>query len=186
MWQKLPAFIRNWSILIIGFVLVVSFLYVASSQGPSSQSSAAAHSQSSEPAPVSRPNPAPIATAAPHGEGTPAATAPAPSPTQAPALPHERMAATPAATQTGEQVAPAPKTEVGAASGDVATGKLVFRKCQACHSLEPGKNGLGPSLSGIIGKKASSVTNYNYSPAMKSSSLTWDAATLEAYLTDPQ
>ena len=186
MWQKLPAFIRNWSILIVGLVLIVSLLYLASSQGPSSQSSAAALSQSSEPAPVSRPNPAPNATAAPHGEGTPAATASAPSPTQAPAMSHERMAATPAATQTSEQVAPAPKTEVGAVSGDVATGKLVFRKCQACHSLEPGKNGLGPSLSGIIGKKASSVTNYNYSPAMKSSNLTWDVATLEAYLTDPQ
>jgi len=96
------------------------------------------------------------------------------------------MAATPAAPQTSGQDAPAPKTEVGAVSGDVATGKLVFRKCQACHSLEPGKNGLGPSLSGIIGKKASSVRNYNYSPAMKSSNLTWDVATLEAYLTDPQ
>ena len=157
MWQKLPAFIRNWSILIVGLVLIVSLFYLASSQGPSSQPSAAALSQNSEPAPVSRPNSAPNATAAPHGERTPAATASAPSPTQAPAMSHERMAATPAATQTSEQVAPAPKTEVGAVSGDVATGKLVFRKCQACHSLEPGKNGLGPSLSGIIGKKAGSV-----------------------------
>ncbi|MGA9439839.1 MAG: copper-containing nitrite reductase, partial [Pseudolabrys sp.] len=60
------------------------------------------------------------------------------------------------------------------------------RKCQACHSLEPGKNGLGPSLAGLIGKKASGVPNYNYSPAMKGSSLTWDVATLDAYLSDPQ
>jgi nitrite reductase (NO-forming) len=61
-----------------------------------------------------------------------------------------------------------------------------FRKCQACHSLEPGKNGLGPSLAGVIGKKASGVPNYNYSPAMKGSNLTWDVATLDAYLSDPQ
>jgi len=188
MWHKLPAFIRNWSILIFGLVVIVSLFYLASSQGPSSQSSAAALSQNSEPAPVPRPNSAPSATAAPHVERTPAAppSAPAPTPTQAPALSHERMAATPAPAQTSEQVAPAPKTEAGAISGDVATGKLVFRKCQACHSLEPGKNGLGPTLSGIIGKKASSVTNYNYSPAMKGSNLIWDVATLEAYLTDPQ
>src|SRR5947209_5992537 len=194
MWQKLPAFIRSWSILIVGLVLILSLFYLASSPGPSSQPSTAALSQNSEPAPVSRPNSAPNATTAPPVERTAAATAaapppaqaPAPPPTQAPAMSHEQMAAAPAAIQTSEQGVPAPKTEVAAVSGDVATGKLVFRKCQACHSLEPGKNGLGPSLSGIIGKKASSVTNYNYSPAMKSSSLTWDVATLEAYLTDPQ
>ena len=101
---------------------------------------------------------------------------------------HERMAATPAAppAQTSGQAPPAPKAAAIAVPGDVATGKLVFRKCQACHSLEPGKNGLGPSLAGIIGKKASSVSNYNYSPAMKGSNLTWDIATLDAYLSDPQ
>jgi nitrite reductase (NO-forming) len=186
MWQKLPAFIRSWSILIVGVVLILSLFYLASSQGPSSQPSAAALSQSSEPAPVSQPNLTPNASAATHVERPTAATASAPAPTQTPALSHERMAATPAAAQTSGQATPAPKTEAASISADVATGKLVFRKCQACHSLEPGKNGLGPSLSGIIGKKASSVANYNYSPAMKSSNLIWDVATLEAYLTDPQ
>jgi nitrite reductase (NO-forming) len=52
--------------------------------------------------------------------------------------------------------------------------------------LQPGKNGVGPSLAGIVGKKAASVQGYNYSSAMKSSNLTWDAATLDVYLTDPQ
>ena len=101
---------------------------------------------------------------------------------------HERVVAAPAAApaQTSGQATPAPKAAVPAVSGDVAAGKLVFRKCQACHSLEPGKNGLGPSLVGIVGKKASSVPNFNYSPAMKASNLTWDVATLDAYLSDPQ
>ena len=98
---------------------------------------------------------------------------------------HDRMAAAPSA-QTSGQGAPAPTAAIAPVIGDVATGKLVFRKCQACHSLEPGKNGLGPSLAGLIGKKASSVPNYNYSPAMKGSNLTWDVATLDAYLSDPQ
>lgn len=71
-------------------------------------------------------------------------------------------------------------------SAEAAAGNQVFRKCQACHSLQPGKNGVGPSLAGIVGKKAASVTNYNYSSAMKSSNLTWDTKTLDAYLTDPQ
>ncbi|MGA7208591.1 MAG: cytochrome c family protein, partial [Pseudolabrys sp.] len=95
------------------------------------------------------------------------------------------MAAAPSA-QTSGQGTPAPTAAIAPVIGDVATGKLVFRKCQACHSLEPGKNGLGPSLAGLIGKKASGVPNYNYSPAMKGSSLTWDVATLDAYLSDPQ
>ena len=97
------------------------------------------------------------------------------------------MAAAPAApAQTIGQAAPAPKTAVAAVSGDVAAGKLVFRKCQACHSLDPGKNGLGPSLAGIIGKKAGGAPNFNYSTAMKGSNLTWDVATLDKYLSDPQ
>ncbi|MFZ0054765.1 MAG: copper-containing nitrite reductase [Pseudolabrys sp.] len=95
------------------------------------------------------------------------------------------MAAAPS-VQTSGQGTPAPTAAIAPVIGDVATGKLVFRKCQACHWLEPGKNGLGPSLAGLIGKKASGVPNYNYSPAMKGSSLTWDVATLDAYLSDPQ
>ena len=88
----------------------------------------------------------------------------------------------PAAQTSGQ----APAQKAAPVSGDVASGKLVFRKCQACHSLEPGKNGLGPSLSGIVGKKAGSVANYSYSPAMKNSNLTWDVAKLDTYLSDPQ
>ena len=94
-------------------------------------------------------------------------------------MPHARMAA----AQTSGQ---APAAQAAPVSGDVATGKLVFRKCQVCHSLEPGKNGLGPSLSAIVGKKAGSVTNFNYSSAMKGSNLTWNAATLATFLSDPQ
>ena len=182
MWQKMPAFIRNWSILIIGVVLIVPFLYLASSQGPSSQPSAAALNQSGEPASVSPPNARTSVPGASRVEKIAALTASAPSPTQAPAMSHERMAAAPQAQTSGQ--APSPK--VAPVSGEVAAGKLVFRKCQACHSLEPGKNGLGPSLSAIIGKKASGVANFNYSPAMKGSNLTWDVATLDTYLADPQ
>ena len=84
-----------------------------------------------------------------------------------------------------------PTTAAAAASqttlaGDAGAGRQVFRKCQACHSLDAGKNGLGPSLADIVGEKAAAVPGYNFSPAMKASNLTWDAATLDAYLTDPQ
>ncbi len=95
-------------------------------------------------------------------------------------------AASSAAPAAAPPPAAATPNTAPALTGDAAKGRLVYRKCQVCHSLEPGKNGLGPSLAGIVGKKAASVANYNYSPAMKSSNLTWDVATLDAYLTDPQ
>ena len=70
--------------------------------------------------------------------------------------------------------------------GDAAAGRLVFRKCQACHSTEPGKALLGPSLAGVMGRKAGAEINYSYSPAMKQANVVWDAKSLDAYLADPQ
>jgi len=72
------------------------------------------------------------------------------------------------------------------AQADVDDGRKLFNKCKVCHMLEPGKNAVGPSLSGIVGRKAGSVEGYKYSPAMASSGLTWDEATLDRYLKDPK
>ncbi len=95
--------------------------------------------------------------------------------------------AQPAASTAAPPAAPAPaaSTAATAVDGDAAAGRQVYRKCQACHSLEAGKNALGPSLAGIVGKKSAEAPNYNYSPAMKAANLVWDAATLDAYLLDP-
>ena len=82
----------------------------------------------------------------------------------------------------GSEPSPAPPISV---AGDPAAGRQVFRKCQACHSMEPGKNILGPSLANVLGRKAGSEPAYNYSPAMKQANITWDAKTLDAYLADP-
>lgn len=61
-----------------------------------------------------------------------------------------------------------------------------FAQCQSCHSPEPGKNGIGPSLAGIFGEKAAEVPGYAFSSAMQESGLTWDQATLDRYLAAPQ
>ena len=92
---------------------------------------------------------------------------------------------TDAPPQPAASAAPAAPA-VPIAGGDPVAGRLVFRKCQACHSMEPGKTILGPSLAGIIGRKAGSEAGYNYSPAMKQTNIVWDAKTLDAYLSDPQ
>jgi nitrite reductase (NO-forming) len=191
MWQRLPSFIREWPILIVGILLIVPLLYFSSFEASPSKSTEGTPSLNRSGESASRS--AAIVTPAPSAEPnswpapTSAKTAPnsAQAPVKAPVMSHDSMAAVPAA-QTSGQAAPAPIAAIAPVVGDVATGKLVFRKCQACHSLESGKNGLGPSLAGLIGKKASSVPNYNYSSAMKGSNLTWDVSTLDAYLSDPQ
>ena len=72
------------------------------------------------------------------------------------------------------------------AEGDAAKGKKVFNKCKSCHSLEAGKNKIGPSLANIVGRAAASVEGYKYSKAMKNSDLTWDEATLSSFLKKPK
>ena len=69
---------------------------------------------------------------------------------------------------------------------DVAAGKSVFQsQCSICHAVQAGRNMVGPSLFGIVGRPAGQVAGFHYSPANKSSALTWDTATLDRYLTSP-
>ena len=120
-------------------------------------------------------------SAAPEGRARPAReTADSATPSRA-AAPGREAASEPAAP-----VAPRVPTAGAAGPGDPTQGPSVFRKCQACHSLQPGKKLLGPSLDGIVGRKSGTQPNYDYSDAMKRANLTWDAATLAAYLADPQ
>ncbi|HXC14242.1 MAG TPA: cytochrome c family protein [Stellaceae bacterium] len=72
-----------------------------------------------------------------------------------------------------------------ASAANVEAGKETFKKCALCHTDELGKNKVGPSLFGIVGRKSASLTNYNYSDAMKDFKHTWDPQTLDIYLTDP-
>ena len=61
-----------------------------------------------------------------------------------------------------------------------------FAQCAACHTVQPGRNGFGPSLAGVAGRRAASLPGYAYSEALKKSGLTWNAATLERWLKGPQ
>ena len=81
----------------------------------------------------------------------------------------------------------ASSSEAPAVTGDAAAGKTVFAICAACHAIGPGAvNRVGPELNGLIGRPAGTAPNYNYSPAMKSSGLTWDVATFQKYIADPK
>jgi cytochrome c len=70
-------------------------------------------------------------------------------------------------------------------AGDPARGKDVFEdRCGDCHVLEG--VGQGPSLIGVVGRKAGSVPGYAYSDAIKASGLVWTPAELDRFLQGPK
>ncbi len=74
------------------------------------------------------------------------------------------------------------------ATGDPASGATIFKQCSACHSPEKGVNLVGPSLFGVVGRPAGSISDYDYSPAMHEAAakgLIWTEANITAYLQNP-
>lgn len=71
------------------------------------------------------------------------------------------------------------------AAGDPVAGKAVFAKCGICHKTEAGKNFIGPSLFGVVGRKSATAPGFSYSDAVKKLNVTWDDATLDKWLTNP-
>jgi Cytochrome c2 len=61
-----------------------------------------------------------------------------------------------------------------------------FNQCKACHKVEAGKHGVGPSLFGVYGAAAGHAEGYKYSEKHKASGLVWDDANLAKYLSDPK
>ena len=73
------------------------------------------------------------------------------------------------------------------ATGDVAAGEKVFKKCKACHVVNKEQNRTGPHLVNLFGRTAGSLEGYKkYSKAMKTSGIVWDEETLDAYLKAPK
>ncbi|NQY88916.1 MAG: c-type cytochrome [Colwellia sp.] len=63
-----------------------------------------------------------------------------------------------------------------------AAGQEIFKKCGACHSADGSKNTFGPSLVGVINRKAASLPRFAYSDALKKSGLTWTEANLRRWV----
>ena len=74
-----------------------------------------------------------------------------------------------------------------ASAQDAALGEKSFLKCKACHQIGEGaRNGVGPNLNALIGRKSGSVEGYSYSEANKNSGLTWDEDTFREYIKNPK
>ena len=73
-----------------------------------------------------------------------------------------------------------------AQAGNAANGAVVFQRCALCHSADKnGGNGVGPNLYGVAGRKAASLPDFPYSPALKKSGITWTDAKLKAWVSGP-
>ena len=72
-------------------------------------------------------------------------------------------------------------------AGTPQAGAQAFRtQCAVCHAVLPkSAPGVGPSLYGVVGRKAGTLPGFAYSPAMKASGLTWGEADLKRYLANP-
>jgi cytochrome c len=72
-------------------------------------------------------------------------------------------------------------------AADPAAGQQVFKtQCGICHATTEGKNGLGPTLFGVVGRRAGGVPDFNYTADHKKLGITWTAATLNKYLANPR
>ncbi len=83
----------------------------------------------------------------------------------------------------GVLVALAALAPVAIAVGDAGRGEQIYERCAACHSL--GYNRTGPKHCGLFGRRAGTVPDFEYSPAMRSSGIVWKEKTLDRFLAAP-
>lgn len=70
--------------------------------------------------------------------------------------------------------------------GNAKKGKKVWKKCKACHTLVEGKHKMGPSLAGIMGKKAGTVDGFKKYKALKDADFVWDEDNLSDWVKNPK
>lgn len=75
--------------------------------------------------------------------------------------------------------------ETAKARTRLADAPPAFAPCLTCHTVEAGRNGSGPSLVGVMGRKAASIPGFPYSPALAASGIVWNPQTLDHWLAGP-
>ena len=90
----------------------------------------------------------------------------------------------PALAVMGLALAPAAQAQ------NAEAGRTVFNQCRACHTIEAGgRNGVGPNLHAVVGRRAGAVEGFRYSAPMRTAAeggLTWTPENLDRYLTNPK
>jgi cytochrome c len=84
-----------------------------------------------------------------------------------------------------EEVVEVPFEEVYA-SADAGAGERLWRQCQACHALNPGQNGVGPYLHGVVERPIGAADGFSYSDALASLDQAWTPENLSGFLENPR
>ncbi|QOG16926.1 c-type cytochrome [Bradyrhizobium sp. SEMIA] len=79
----------------------------------------------------------------------------------------------------------APSSRAQQPAGGDAAQQAFNNSCRTCHSVKEGDNRLGPNLNKIVGRKAGSLPDYNYSPSMKDAGFVWDQDKLTRFMVKP-
>jgi cytochrome c len=79
----------------------------------------------------------------------------------------------------------APSSLAQQSASDDTAQQAFNNSCRTCHSVKEGDNRLGPNLNKIVGRKAGSLPNYNYSSSMKEAGFVWDQDKLTRFMVRP-
>lgn len=168
-------------------VAAIALLTLSACSGGGESSSETAATAEATPAP------APAAPADPAASGVDTAmtdaAAMAEGATPAPNATADASAAemsAPASPATAAAAAGGGSVVLAGLTGDATAGARVFNQCKTCHVLEQGVNKVGPSLYGIVGRKAGTIPGFRYSPANKNSGITWTEQQIFTYLENPR
>jgi len=72
-------------------------------------------------------------------------------------------------------------------SADLANGQAKFAICKSCHNTAKGAGDMtGPNLYGVFGRKAGAETGFAYSDGMKALNVTWDADSINKWISNPK
>ncbi len=70
---------------------------------------------------------------------------------------------------------------------DLDNGQAKFALCQSCHTVGKGEAPMvGPNLWGVFGRKAGTAPGFTYSDGMKTMGVTWDATTIDKWISNPR
>ena len=116
------------------------------------------------------------------GPSQDAPDAPAPAPISVSAASAAGAALTPQEITRRVAALPAPLN-----AANYQNGLRTFAHCRSCHQITAGAgNRVGPNLHGVYGARAAQVRGFGYSQPMRNANLTWNAATLDRFLTNPR